>query len=46
VANLGPEPVRASFEGAGAPIFTLGDVPARAGDGTLGPWSVGWFLDA
>lgn len=46
VANLGAEPVSASYEVAGAPIFTLGDVPARAGDGMLGPWSVGWFLDS
>jgi hypothetical protein len=31
---------------AGAPIFTLGDVPACSGEGMLGAWSVGWFLDA
>jgi maltooligosyltrehalose trehalohydrolase len=45
VANLGPEPVSAAYATAGAPIFTLGDVPARSGEGMLGAWSVGWFLD-
>ncbi len=46
VANLGPSAVSASYEISGAPVFTLGDVPAGAGGGTLSPWSVGWFLDS
>jgi malto-oligosyltrehalose trehalohydrolase len=46
VANLGPEPVSAVYATAGTPIFTLGDVPACSGEGMLGAWSVGWFLDA
>jgi malto-oligosyltrehalose trehalohydrolase len=46
VANLGPEPVRAAYATAGAPIFTLGHVPAPSGDAMLGAWSVGWFLDS
>jgi maltooligosyltrehalose trehalohydrolase len=45
LANLGASAVTAAGTVAGAPIFGLGDVPAR-GEGMLGPWSVGWFLDS
>ena len=44
IANLGAQPSTASYAADGARIFTLGDVPARAGDMALPPWSAGWFL--
>jgi malto-oligosyltrehalose trehalohydrolase len=46
IANLGPEPATVSYAIAGARIFSLGDVPARADQAALAPWSVGWFLDS
>jgi len=46
VANLGSEPATVSYAIAGVRIFTLGDVPARADEATLAPWSVGWFLES
>ena len=46
IANLGPEPATVSYAIAGTRIFTVGDVPARADEAVLAPWSVGWFLDS
>ena len=46
VANMGSDPATVSYAIAGVRIFTLGDVPGRADDATLPPWSVGWFLDS
>jgi malto-oligosyltrehalose trehalohydrolase len=46
VANLGAQPATAAYAADGAPLFVLGDVPASADGGTLGPWSAGWFLAA
>ena len=46
IANLGPAPATVSYAVAGTRIFTLGDVPARADEAELAPWSVGWFLES
>ena len=46
IANLGAEPATVSYAIAGVRIFTLGDVPARADETVLAPWSVGWFLES
>jgi malto-oligosyltrehalose trehalohydrolase len=46
IANLGAEPATVSYAVAGVRIFTFGDVPARADEATLAPWSVGWFLES
>jgi maltooligosyltrehalose trehalohydrolase len=46
IANLGSEPATVSYAIAGVRIFSLGDVPARADEAELAPWSVGWFLES
>ena len=46
VANLGAEPATVSYAIGGVRIFALGNVPARADDAVLPPWSVGWFLES
>jgi malto-oligosyltrehalose trehalohydrolase len=46
IANLAAEPATVSYAVAGVRIFTLGDVPARADEALLPPWSVGWFLES
>ena len=40
------EPAAVSYAVAGVRIFALGDVPPRADEAVLAPWSVGWFLDS
>jgi malto-oligosyltrehalose trehalohydrolase len=46
IANLGPAPATVSYAMAGTRIFTIGDVPGRADEAELAPWSVGWFLES
>jgi maltooligosyltrehalose trehalohydrolase len=46
IANLGAEPATVSYAIAGVRIFSFGDVPSRADEATLAPWSVGWFLES
>jgi hypothetical protein len=28
------------------PLYALRDVPTRAENAPVGPWSVGWFIDS
>jgi maltooligosyltrehalose trehalohydrolase len=46
IANLGPRPATVSYAIAGVRVFALGDVPARADETALAPWSAGWFLES
>jgi 1,4-alpha-glucan branching enzyme len=44
LAHLGAHAEKVSYAFTGTPLYVLGEVPPRARETRIAPWSVGWFI--